>query len=169
MKFAFVSPSGCGKTTIVNLILNEFPYFVLSKSYTTRAMRHEKDDEYIFVTREEFHSLQGRGFFLETEEIFSNLYGTPAIYEENIIFNIDIKGINNLKKLFPVISIGIYTSKDHARSRLINRGDTTNIDERMSRYEFEIHEMKKLDFMIENENLEDALTKVRAIFKLYLP
>lgn len=167
MKFAFISPSGAGKTTIINFILQKFPFFSFSKSYTTRTPRNFDDNEYIFVSKEEFIKKKEDNFFLESEELFSNFYGTPRIENENIIFNIDIKGLYSLKKLFRVISIGIIAHPTELEKRLIMRGES-NISERMQRYTFEISQMKNLDFLVINDNLNIALKVVEDIFNIYL-
>jgi guanylate kinase len=167
MKFAFVSPSGAGKTTIVNWILKRFPSFSFSKSYTTRKPRGLEDQEYIFISEKEFLEKKEEGFFLESERVFSNFYGTPPIKDEDVIFNIDINGFYKLKNLFEIVSIGIIVDPHELKKRLLLRGDC-NILERLKRYSFEMNAMKALDFLVINDKLDDALRTVESIFNIYI-
>ena len=168
MKFAFVAPSGSGKSTIIEQILHKFPQFVLSKSYTTRAKRNLHDNEYLFICEDQFLKLKEERFFLETEKIFSNWYGTPLLSNEDVIFNIDINGLYSLRKFFPIISIGIFVPRDEVEKRLYARSDTTDIEKRMKRYSFEISEVRKSDFIVMNDSLEDAIKIVSDIFIVLL-
>ena len=111
--------------------------------------------------------LKETDFFLETEEIFSNFYGTPKTEKEDLIFNIDIKGLYNLKRSLNLISIGIITSPFELEKRLIARGDK-DIKERMKRYPFEVSRMKNLDFLVINDKLDVAFSLVEDIINIHI-
>ena len=104
------APSGSGKTTVVNHLLESFDCFAFSVSATTRAPRGvEKDGEaYYFISEEEFRRRIAADAFIEYEEVYKGvLYGTlksevDRIWKQGkvILFDVDVKGGVNLKKYF---------------------------------------------------------------------
>ncbi len=154
----FVSPSGAGKTTIVNYIAHKYG-FQIAKSHSTRKPRYETEQEYIFDTIEEFTNLEQSGYFFETEYLFGNYYGTPNKYIINndipTIFNIDIKGIAKLKsKLHDLICIMVLPpSIESLKQRILIR-DGTHCDSRINRIKEELQFTP--DFFIINDKLEET-------------
>src|SRR6185437_5664351 len=75
--FVVSAPSGAGKTTLVERLVEETPNLQMSRSYTSRAARQGETDgvDYNFVTRERFEAMIASGEFLEWAELFGNLYG----------------------------------------------------------------------------------------------
>lgn len=116
-----VGPSGVGKTTVAYKLLEDTGCFEFVRSATTRAPRGDgKDNEYIYLTREEFLSRVENGKMLEHMEYSGNLYGTPASEVERILAEgktplliLDINGAKSLRAgNFPFRSIIVYVYED---------------------------------------------------------
>src|SRR5215208_1040655 len=78
--FIVSAPSGAGKTTLVERLVETVPHLKMSRSYTSRHTRPGEIDgvDYNFVTREKFEEMIAAGDFLEWAPVFGNLYGTCA-------------------------------------------------------------------------------------------
>lgn len=167
VKFALCGPSGCGKTTLINKFLEKYNNFELSISYTTRNKREgELDNEYVFITKEEFLNLKDQDFFLETEEIFGNYYGTKKIKtNHNTIFNIGLKGKQNLETTYPeIISIFVFPpSFEDLKFRLENR--SSHCLERAETFFEQMENSKDFKFFIINDDIENALIQLENIIK----
>src|ERR1700722_900034 len=76
--FIVSAPSGAGKTTLVERVVDETPHLKMSRSYTSRPARQGEIDgvDYNFVTRPRFEAMEAAGEFLEWADVFGNLYGT---------------------------------------------------------------------------------------------
>src|SRR5438046_10341272 len=76
--FIVSAPSGAGKTTLVERLVEQTPHLKMSRSYTSRAPREGETNgvDYNFVTRPEFEAMAARGELLEWAEVVGNLYGT---------------------------------------------------------------------------------------------
>lgn len=154
----FVSPSGAGKTTIVNYIAEKYG-FQIAKSHSTRLPRYENEQEYIFNSMEEFINLEKSGYFFETEHLFGNYYGTPNKYIVNnnipTIFNVDIKGISKLKSYlsnFLCIMV-LPPSIESLKDRLLIR-DGNHSKSRLNRIKEELEFQP--DFFIINDKLHET-------------
>ena len=172
------APSGCGKGSIINGVLEKNKNMWLSVSTTSRKIR-ENDIPgvtYNFVTEEEFKQKIEEGFFLEYTNYVGNYYGTPkgTIKEKldqgiDVILEIEIEGAANIKKLIPeAIFIFILppSLKDMVK-RLKKRGTDSKekILERFHTAYKEINEVTKYNYVVVNDILEDAINKVEAIIK----
>lgn len=172
------APSGCGKGSIINGVLEKNKNMWLSVSTTSRKIR-ENDIPgvtYTFVTEEEFKQKIEEGFFLEYTNYAGNYYGTPkgTIKEKldqgiDVILEIEIEGAANIKKLIPeAIFIFILppSLKDMVK-RLKKRGTDSKekILERFHTAYKEINEVTKYNYVVVNDILEDAINKVEAIIK----
>ena len=167
MRLAIAAPSGAGKTTLVNYLKEKYK-FISAKSCTTRKKREINDDEYDFISKKKFLQLEANAYFLETECIFDNYYGTPRHYKEldNIIFNIDVKGIFSLKEKMSFTSIFIIPpSMNILKERLIQRKEK-NINMRISRVKEELSYAFSFDFIICNDNLYDSYNTLDQIILL---
>ena len=168
-------PSGVGKGTICNKLINDLNAWY-SVSMTTRNMRDGEIDgvNYYFVSKEEFEKRIEEGNFLEYNIYNDNYYGTPKdkILEKmeqgiNVFSEIDVNGAFNIKKIFPD-SLLIYIappSMDSLRERLVGRGteDEETIQKRLKIAE---EEMKMIDFydhVVINDDLDNAIVKVKNI------
>ena len=166
-------PSGVGKGTICNVLLNELDAWY-SVSMTTRNIRDGEVDgvNYYFVSREEFENRIENGKLLEYNIYNGNYYGTPKdkILEKldegvNVFLEIDVNGAFNVKKLFPDALL-IYIappSIEVLRERLIGRGteDVATIEKRLKIAEEELKRVDFYDYVIVNDDLDLAIEKVR--------
>src|SRR5687767_2897973 len=99
--FIVSAPSGAGKTTLVERLVEQLPQLRMSRSYTSRRSREGETDgvDYNFVTRERFDAMIAAGDFLEWADVFGNLYGTCASETErmlaagdDVVLVIDVQG-----------------------------------------------------------------------------
>ncbi len=168
------SPSGAGKTTLVNL-LSKLENFEISISHTTRQPRPNeiKDKDYFFVNDDKFNRLIKNGEFLEYAKVFNHFYGTtrtPVIDKldkgKNVLFDIDWQGsdqIKNKKLDYKLITFFILPpSKEVLFERLSNRDmkDKLIVDERMKQFGRDVLHWINYDYVVINENLEKCYTKI---------
>ncbi|MGL4722645.1 MAG: guanylate kinase [Desulfovibrionaceae bacterium] len=175
--FIICAPSGTGKTTIVQRLLNEFPNLYFSISYTTRSLREGEVDgkDYYFITEEEFAEKIQSGFFAEYANVHGKYYGTSREYifevlkkGYDLIFDIDVQGAKQLSKAFSegICVFLLPPSKSVLESRLENRGTESKerIAERINNAKKEIEEVHWFDFCIVNTVLEEAYEDVRSVY-----
>lgn len=166
VKIGFVSPSGGGKTTIVTYLSEKYG-LKIAKSFTTRTPRGKDDNEYNFVTVEEFLILEKNEFFFEVENLFGNYYGTPKRYlydKGSVIFNVDANGMNKLKSVTSVFSIMVLPpSIEILKSRIVTR-DNKFCPKRINRMYEELS--YKPDFYILNDSLKNAYKQADNLIKL---
>ena len=168
------SPSGAGKTTLVNLLSNKDNY-AISISHTTRNPRpgEVNNKDYYFVNDNEFQRLIKNEEFLEYAKVFNNYYGTtrtPVIDNlnkgKNVLFDIDWQGadqIKNKKLDFKLISFFILPpSKEVLFKRLSNRDmkDKLIAEERMKQFERDVLHWINYDYVIINDELEKCYNKI---------
>jgi len=168
------SPSGAGKTTLVNL-LSKLENFEVSISHTTRKPRSNetKDQDYYFVTDEKFRRLIRNEEFLEYAKVFNNLYGTtrtPVIDKlnkgKNVLFDIDWQGadqIKNKKLDYKLITFFILPpSKEVLFERLSKRhaSDKLIAKERMKQFERDVLHWINYDYVVINNDLNDCYQKI---------
>ena len=174
------APSGGGKSTIVGHLLKSFNIFDFSVSATSRAPRGSEVNgkEYFFLTQDEFKRRALNGDFVEYEEVYPGLfYGTlksevERIWGNNkvILFDIDVMGGMNLKKLYGEKSISLFIappSLETLRERLIKRGTDTPeaIEKRVAKAEKEMQYSGNFDKILVNDDLQTALEEVEKIIK----
>ena len=175
-KFIIISgPSGVGKGTICNVLLNELNAW-FSVSMTTRGIREGEVDgvNYYFITKEEFKKRIEEGKLLEYNVYNDNYYGTPKdkVLEKmeegtNVILEIDVNGARNIKNIFPDALL-IYIappSVEVLKERLIERGteDLETIENRLRIAENELKQINFYDYVVVNDNLDKAINDVRNI------
>src|SRR5438874_5753609 len=104
--FIVSAPSGAGKTTLVERLVEQTPHLRMSRSYTSRAPREGETNgvDYNFVTRPTFEAMAARGEFLEWAEVSGNLYGTCAAETEralasgdDLVLAIDVQGARKVR------------------------------------------------------------------------
>ena len=174
--FIVAAPSGAGKTTLVRLLLANDPQLGLSISCTTRAPRPGEVDgrDYSFVSVEEFLERVGRGEFIEWAEVHGNYYGTSrrTIEEElaaghDLVLEIDWQGAQQVRKAFPK-AIGVFIlppSLQTLKDRLAGRGtDPADvIARRFAAARDEMRHVDEFDYVIINDDLQQALTNLRSV------
>ena len=168
------SPSGAGKTTLVNLLSKKDNY-VISISHTTRNPRPGEinNKDYYIVNDNEFQRLIKNEEFLEYAKVFNNYYGTtrtPVIDNlnkgKNVLFDIDWQGadqIKNKKLDFKLISFFILPpSKEVLFQRLSNRDmrDKLIAEERMKQFERDVLHWINYDYVIINDEIEKCYNKI---------
>ncbi len=179
----FSAPSGAGKSTIVNHLLEVFPSLEFSVSATSRAPRGEERNgrEYYFLSAEEFASRVASGDFIEWEEVYSgSCYGTlkselDRIWAEGhvVVFDIDVQGGLNIKKLFGEQALSVFImppSVDELRRRLEGRGTDTPeaIERRVAKAESEMAQADRYDKIIVNDSLDTALAEAEDTVRKFI-
>ena len=168
------SPSGAGKTTLVNL-LSKVDNFEISISHTTRKPRSDEipNKDYYFINENEFKRLIKNQEFLEYAKVFNNFYGssrTPVINNlnkgKNVLFDIDWQGADQIKNKnldYRLITFFILPpSKEVLFKRLSNRDmqDKLIVEERMKQFEHDVLHWINYDYVVINDNLENCYTKI---------
>ena len=168
------SPSGAGKTTLVNL-LSKLDNFEISISHTTRQPRPSEvpNKDYYFVKEDEFKRLIGNDEFLEYAKVFNHLYGTtrtPVINNLNkgkdVLFDIDWQGadqIKNKKLDYKLITFFLLPpSKEVLFERLSNRDmkDKLIVDERMQQFSRDVLHWINYDYVVINDDLDKCYNRI---------
>lgn len=171
------APSGTGKSTIINAIMDEGDIDLqFSVSATNRSPRPGEVDgvNYHFLTTEQFRDTMADGGFVEWEEVYpGRYYGTlkseiasKCAAGHNIVLDIDVKGALNVKKLYGDAAKTIFImppSVDELQKRLESRGTETPdvIAERVARAEYEIGLAPQFDAVVVNDDLGKAIADTR--------
>jgi guanylate kinase len=176
--FIVCAPSGAGKTSLVNALLEREPDIELSVSYTTREPRRGEEDgrDYHFVDRATFDAMAARGEFLESAEVHGNLYATSQAWlnermaqGRDILLEIDWQGAAQVRRLMPQ-AIGVFIlppSLDALRRRLTARGQDSNevIERRLANAREEIGHLAEFDYVIINHTFEVAVVDLVSIVR----
>ncbi|MDT8319240.1 MAG: guanylate kinase [Xanthomonadales bacterium] len=174
--FVVAAPSGGGKTSLIQALLDADEGVRLSVSYTTRPPRPGERDgvHYHFIDEDLFSELVARDAFLEYASVFDHRYGTSRETVEHqlrqghdVILDIDWQGARQIRISFPAcVSVFILPpSLETLRRRLENRGQDSNevIEKRMQRARAEIAHWDEFDFLIVNDDFGEALADLQSI------
>lgn len=179
----FSAPSGSGKSTIVNELLTRIPSLEFSISATSRAPRgtEKHGSEYYFLSGDEFRAKIAADEFVEWEEVYAGThYGTlrseiERIWKKGnvIIFDIDVKGALNIKKLFGEDALALFImppSVEELERRLVKRGTESpeTIRKRVGKAEEEIGYAALFDRVIVNDDLQKAICETEEAIKDFL-
>jgi guanylate kinase len=175
----FSAPSGAGKSTVVNHLLGLHPELEFSISATSRAPRGQEQHgiEYYFFTSDEFRQMISEDKFVEYEEVYAgSFYGTLRSEVERIwakghviIFDIDVQGGVNLKRIFGDQAFSIFIqapSVEILRERLIGRATDTAeaIEKRVAKAASEMEfAAGKFDYTLINDDLQTALAEAERV------
>jgi len=172
------APSGTGKTSLVNALVRDTNHLKLSISHTTRKPRPKEIDgyNYHFISENKFKQMELAGVFMESANVFNNYYGTSqdAVQKmldegHDVVLEIDWQGAEQIKSRFPqAISIFILPPSIEAlRDRLELRGQDSVevIDNRMTKAIAELKHYHKADFLVVNDDFEEALKSLKSIVK----
>ena len=175
--FVVSSPSGAGKTTLCNRLLKKDKDLTLSISATTRPRRpgevHGQD--YYFVNRDQFQEMRSNDEFLESAEVFGNLYGTPREPVEkalaqgkDILFDIDWQGAQQLGETVPADLVKVFIlppSRAELEKRLRERARDPEdvVAQRMAKAESEISHWAEYDYAVVNYDLDEAEQMMQCI------
>lgn len=172
------APSGGGKTTLANELISRFPNAKKSITCTTRPARPTEipDQDYIFLSDDEFDSMLNRGEFSEWALVHGHRYGTrksivsDAIEQGQIlIMTIDVQGAKSIKEAFPS-SLSVFVMPpdfDILESRLRKRGTETDADirKRLENARKEITLANEFDFQVLNDRLDRAALEIESLIK----
>ena len=180
----FSAPSGAGKSTVVGHLLKKYPFLEFSISATSRSPRGSERDgvEYYFFSEQQFRELIARDAFVEYEEVCpGSFYGTLRSEVERIwakghviVFDIDVKGGVNVKKIFGDKAFSIFIqapSVEILRERLISRGTDSAeaIGKRVAKASSEMEFAKgRFDYVLVNDDLQTALDEADEIVGKFL-
>lgn len=171
-------PSGAGKDTIISNVAKENKNIWISVSATSRSPRKGEEEgvNYYFLSKEEFEEKIENDYFLEYAKYADNYYGTPKekIVEKlnkgiDVILVIEIQGAMKIKELVPE-ALFIFIMPPSAKvllKRLSGRKteDKNKIIERFNIAYKEINEVTKYNYVVVNDDLEEAIEKVESIIK----
>jgi guanylate kinase len=176
MIFAISAPSGAGKTTLINKLLKFESSLMFSVSTTTRNIRENEIDgiNYHFISKDEFLKKIENDEFLEWAEVYGNYYGTTKKEIDRIesegkipLFDVDIQASVSLRKK---IKNGIFVfiippSYEDLKKRLIDRKTESNeqLNLRLKHAYDELCEYKNFEYIIINDNFDDAFQQLRAV------
>jgi guanylate kinase len=174
--FIISAPSGAGKTSLVSALLKHNTHISLSISFTTRAPRPGETNgvNYHFVSREKFTEMARRGDFIESAEVYGNLYGTSQSWisreianGHDILLEIDWQGADQVRSKFPN-SIGIFIlppSLAALEQRLKGRNQDSDeiIAKRLQAAREDISHVAEFDYVIINDLLDGALQQLNAV------
>lgn len=173
--FVLSAPAGTGKTTLVQMLMKEFPNVVSNISYTTRQPRAGEVSgvHYWFVSEEEFQRKLDRNEFLEHAEIYGCRYGTAyhSVEEQvaqgkHLFLVIDTQGALQLKGRLPCVFVFLEPpSLQELRLRLTSRQTESDlvIEERLAWAKKELPFMREYDYRIVNDDLAIAYQVLRSI------
>jgi guanylate kinase len=174
--FVVSAPSGTGKTTVVERLVQAVPDLALSRSYTSRPLRPGEADgvDYNFVSRARFEEMIAADLFLEWADVFGNLYGTCGADAErhlaagqDLVLVIDVQGARQVRQRF-LDTVGVFVmppSYGVLERRL--RGRSKDPEEAMQRRlqtaRAEVAAFTEYDYVIVNDELEACVDRLRAI------
>lgn len=176
MLYIVSAPSGAGKTSLVKALIEQLDGLEVSVSHTTRAMRpgEVNGTHYHFVTEQKFLEKVGQGEFLEHAQVFDNFYGTSRLTVEerlaqgfDVILEIDWQGAAQVRKQMPE-SLSIFIlppSREELDRRLRGRGQDSEeiIARRMQDAVNEMSHYPEFDYLVINDDFEQALAELKAI------
>ena len=171
-----VAPSGAGKSSLVNALLEKDPAIGLSVSFTTRAPRPGEVNgrEYNFLTEQEFLKRKDAGDFLEWANVHGNYYGTSKSWIESqmkngkdVILEIDWQGARQVQQLIPqaiwifILPPSIQTLEDRLRKRA--QDDEATIQKRVAAAKDELAHVAEANYLVVNDNFEKALSDLNQV------
>jgi guanylate kinase len=176
LMFVVSAPSGTGKTTVVERLVQVLPDLALSRSYTSRVMRSGETDgvDYNFITRAGFEAMIAGGAFLEWADVFGNFYGTCAADAEremsggrDLVLVIDVQGARRVRQQ-RAGTIGVFVlPPDFAtlerRLRGRSKDSETAIRRRLATAREEIAAVDEYDYVVVNDELDSCVERLRAI------
>ncbi len=176
MTFIIAGPSGVGKGSVIKKVFESGRKLYFSVSATTRAPRPGERDgmDYHFISCEQFQSWIAEGAFLEHAEFVGNCYGTPKRYVdeamdrgEDVILDIEVQGAEQIHRLRPE-AVRIFLappSWTELRRRLTGRGTESEekVEKRLQRSREEFQVARDYDYLVVNDDLEQAAAEVLAI------
>jgi guanylate kinase len=179
LMFVLSSPSGAGKTTLSRMLMERAPGLQMSVSATTRPMRpgEVEGHDYLFVDAPEFEAMVKQDQLLEWATVFGNRYGTPRAPVEaalsagrDVLFDIDWQGTQQLREKAGADVVSVFILPPSAadlEKRLHTRAQDSDevIRGRMDRASHELSHWAEYDYIVVNQNVDDAFSEVQSILK----
>jgi guanylate kinase len=174
--FIVSAPSGAGKTTLVERLVEQVPHLRMSRSYTSRAMRQGETDgvDYNFVTRQRFEAMAAAGDFLEWADVFGNLYGTCAADTErlltggdDVVLVIDVQGARKVRarglqtRAVFVMPPSFAALEQRLRGR--SKDSEEAIQRRLQVARDEVAAFTEYDFVVVNDEIAAAVDRLRGV------
>jgi guanylate kinase len=174
--FIVSAPSGTGKTTVVERLVQVVPGLCMSRSYTSRPAREGERDgvDYNFISRERFAEMVHDGQFLEWADVFGNCYGTCAADTErllaggqDVVLVIDVQGARQVRSR-GIETTGIFVLPPSAaileqRLRGRSKDSEDQIRRRLDVARREVEEFERYEYVVVNDDLPAAVDRLRAI------
>lgn len=175
--FVISGPSGAGKSVLIRRILDELPGIRFSVSSTTRSPRPGEIDgvNYHFLSREQFQAGIDTGRFLEHAQFSGNWYGTnrheieeAELLDQDLLLDIEVQGARQLQEK-GIEAVYIFVAPPsfaelERRLRSRNTEDEAAIQRRLRQAVEDASHMHRYQFVIVNDNLEEAYSRLRSIF-----
>jgi guanylate kinase len=174
--FVISAPSGTGKSTLLGEVRKRMTLLGYSVSHTTRKPREGEQEgrDYSFVDKQTFKRMADEGLFLEWAEVYGDYYGTSFSAFQgqlqsglDVLLDLDIQGARAVKEHFSasVLVFLLPPSLKVLEARLRNRGTDEKevIEARLKKARNEIAEYSRYDYVIINDELEQAITEVQAV------
>jgi guanylate kinase len=169
-------PSGAGKGTLVDRLVAARPECVFSISATTRPRRSTESEgvQYEFVAKDEFERRRSAGLFLEWAEVHDHLYATPTRFVDEqvragrvVVLDVDVQGGASVRRARKdAVSVFVYPpSIDALRQRLLKRATDAPavVETRLRNAPGELAEWREYDYLVMNDDLEQAVARLTAI------
>jgi len=174
--FVLSGPSGVGKGTVLEALMENFKEVEYSVSATTRERRPGEIDgeDYFFISEERFKELKKNDKFIESAKVHNNYYGTPKKYVDrtlaegkDIILEIDIQGAKQVKEKYPnaVFVFLKPPSIEELKNRLQKRNTENDKTKkvRLKNAKTEIQEISEYDYTILNDEVENAVSELKRV------
>jgi guanylate kinase len=179
LMFVLSSPSGAGKTTLSRMLMDRMPGLQMSVSATTRPKRPGEVEgrDYLFVDASKFEAMVKQDELLEWAVVFGNRYGTPRAPVEaalsagrDVLFDIDWQGTQQLREKAGADVVSVFILPPSAADlerRLHTRAQDSDevIRGRMDRASHELSHWAEYDYIVVNQNVDEAFSEVQSILK----
>jgi guanylate kinase len=174
--FIVSAPSGAGKTTLVERLVEQVPNLRMSRSYTSREARQGETHgvDYNFVTRDRFEAMAAAGEFLEWADVFGNLYGTCAADTDrqlaagdDVVLVIDVQGARKVRaqgvptRTVFVMPPSFAILEQRLRGR--SKDSEAAIQRRLEVARAEVAAFPEYDFVVINDEISAAVDRLRSI------
>jgi guanylate kinase len=173
--FVVSAPSGTGKTTLVERLVQTVPDLLLSRSFTSRAPRAGEHDgvDYNFISREHFETMKAAGEFLECADVFGNYYGTSASATEtalatgcDLVLVIDVQGARQVRTRMSTVGIFVLPPsfavlEDRLRRR--SKDSDEQIRRRLAVARSEVDAVADYDYVVVNDQVDRAVERLKAV------
>jgi guanylate kinase len=173
--FIVSAPSGAGKTTLVERLVEQTARLKMSRSYTSRPARQGEADgvDYNFVSRDRFDAMIAAGELLEWAEVFGNLYGTSAADTErllaagdDVVLVIDVQGARQLRRRGMATSVFVMPPSAgvlEQRLRGRSKNSEAEIQRRLQVAREEVASFHEYDFIVVNDNVDTAVRRLQSV------